>query len=109
MLSTTNYLLYSHDDFYFCPEWDEVLMNELKVLKTDLFYLSGTMIQNGQVYLDCGNNLKNFDLKWIKNLAEIRNGVNLFIGNEFLDSLTVKQFIKKNDEWYERYIVEEKS
>ena len=55
------------------------------------------------------NNLKNFDLKWIKNLAEIRNGVNLFIGNEFLDSLTVKQFIKKNDEWYERYIVEDKN
>ena len=55
------------------------------------------------------NNLKNVDVKWIKNLAEIRSGINLFIGNEFLDSLTVKQFIKKNDEWYERYIVEDKS
>ena len=55
------------------------------------------------------NNLKNVDVKWIKNLAEIRSGINLFIGNEFLDSLTIKQFIKKNEEWYERYIVEDKN
>ena len=24
--STTNYILYAHDDFYFCPNWDEVLL-----------------------------------------------------------------------------------
>ena len=73
MLSTTNYLLYSHDDFYFCPEWDEALINELKLLKTDLFYLSGTMIQNGQVYLDCGDNLENFDeSKLLNNYKKIK-------------------------------------
>ena len=27
----------------------------------------------------------------------------------FLNSLKVKQFIKKNEEWYERYVVEENS
>ena len=54
-------------------------------------------------------NLKSVEVKWIKNLAEIKSGINLFIGNEFLDSLKVKQFIKKNEEWYERYVVEENS
>ena len=25
-LSSTNYILYSHDDMYFCPEWDQILI-----------------------------------------------------------------------------------
>ena len=25
-----DYLLYAHDDFYFCPKWDEILYNEVK-------------------------------------------------------------------------------
>ena len=62
-LSTKQYILYAHDDFYFCPEWDIILFNELKNLKHKFFYLSGTMIQNGQVELDCGDNIKNFNEK----------------------------------------------
>ena len=27
-LSTTNYILYAHDDFYFCPKWDDNLVKE---------------------------------------------------------------------------------
>ena len=60
-VSTMKYLLYSHDDFYFCPDWDTTFVNEIKILKTNLFYLSGTMINNGQVNLECGNNLENFN------------------------------------------------
>ena len=60
-ISTTNYILYAHDDFYFCPGWDDCLVRELNNLKNNLFYLSGTMIENGQVKLDCGNNLENFN------------------------------------------------
>ena len=44
MLSTTNYLLYSHDDFYFCPEWDEILNREIKLVGHKKFYLSSTQI-----------------------------------------------------------------
>ena len=45
-LSTTNYILYSHDDMYFCPFWDKALFEELKNIKTDKFYLSaGTTIE----------------------------------------------------------------
>jgi len=70
-LSTTNYILYAHDDFYFCPEWDDSLVNELKDLKNNLFYFSGTMIQNGQVDLNCGYSLEDFNEK--KLLNEYKN------------------------------------
>ena len=70
-LSTTNYILYAHDDFYFCPGWDDALVNELKDLKNILFYFSGTMIQNGQVELNCGNSLEDFNEK--KLLNEYKN------------------------------------
>ena len=60
-ISTCDYILYSHDDFYFCPGWDVVLNKEVQTINHELFYLSGTMIQNGQVSLDCGDNLNNFN------------------------------------------------
>ena len=66
-ISTSDYLLYSHDDFYFCPNWDFTLKKELDLLKTNLFYLSGTMVENGQVKLDCGYNLETFDEKKLLN------------------------------------------
>tara|TARA_B100000989_G_C19473982_1_gene442018 strand:- start:132 stop:992 length:861 start_codon:yes stop_codon:yes gene_type:complete len=59
--ATKKYVLYSHDDFYFCPDWDNILINEIYNLKTDKFYLSGTMIHNGQIKYNCGTNLKNFN------------------------------------------------
>ena len=73
--SRTNYLLYAHDDFYFCPNWDYVLKKELDKIGHNKFYLSGTMVHNGQINLDCGNNLETFDEK--KLLNEINN-VNYF-------------------------------
>ena len=33
-VSTMKYLLYSHDDFYFCPDWDTTFVNEIKILNT---------------------------------------------------------------------------
>tara|TARA_B100001175_G_scaffold63122_1_gene51232 strand:+ start:43 stop:1083 length:1041 start_codon:yes stop_codon:yes gene_type:complete len=47
--------------------------------------------------------LKNFKIKWIKNLNEIK-GINIFIANEFFDALPVKQFFKINNKWMERYV-----
>ena len=34
-----DYLLYSHDDMYFCPGWDEILEREIKLLKNNLFLI----------------------------------------------------------------------
>ena len=43
--SKTNYILYSHDDMYFCPGWDICLEKEVKKLNTNKFYLSASMIE----------------------------------------------------------------
>ena len=48
--------------------------------------------------------LKNYKVTWLKNLNEITKSPNLFIGNEFFDALPIKQFIKKEDKWYERSV-----
>ena len=60
-LATNDYILYSHDDFYFCPNWDEILMKEINQIGHNRFYLSGTMMHNGQIEFDCGNNVENFN------------------------------------------------
>ena len=49
-------------------------------------------------------NLKDKNIKWLKNLNEISNRPNIFIANEFFDALPIKQFIKKEQKWYERNI-----
>ena len=59
----TNYILYAHDDFYFSPKWDTVLKNEVEKIGHDRFYLSGTMVNNGQIKLNCGDDLNTFDEK----------------------------------------------
>jgi GT2 family glycosyltransferase len=56
-----NYLLYAHDDFYFCPNWDEILQNEVNKIGHKNFYLSGTMMKNGQINFNCGDTPDNFD------------------------------------------------
>ncbi len=56
-----DYILYSHDDFYFCPDWDLVLKKEIDHIKHNNFYLSGIMMNNGPLKFDCGNNLDDFD------------------------------------------------
>ena len=63
ILAKFNYLLYAHDDFYFCPNWDEVLKNEIVSIGHNNFYLSGTMMHSGQIPLECGNDINDFDEK----------------------------------------------
>ena len=49
-------------------------------------------------------NIKSKNVVWIKNLNEIKNGPILFFGNEFFDSIPIKQFIFKKKQLYEKYI-----
>ena len=58
-----NYILYSHDDFYFCPDWDVILKKEIDKIGHKNFYLSGTMVNNGQIDFNCGDSFSNFDEK----------------------------------------------
>jgi len=63
--ATTDLILYSHDDMYFCPNWDIYLLNEVKNINHNKFYLSGTMIEqrSGHIKFDCGSDVSNFDEK----------------------------------------------
>ena len=68
------YVLYSHDDMYFCPDWDIHLKNEISKTKNNKFYISGTMIEpnSGHIQFDCGTDIESFDeAKLLKNLPSL--------------------------------------
>ena len=75
-LSTKKYIILAHDDMYFCPGWDEVFNNELsKIKNVSDFFLSGTMVQPFESYinLDCGKNINEFDEeKLLRELPQIK-------------------------------------
>ena len=62
-ISSKDYILYSHDDMYFCPAWDKHLINEVNKIGHDDFYLSGTMIESnsGHIIFNCGETIETFD------------------------------------------------
>ena len=62
-LSTKEYILISHDDFYFCPDWDTEFFKEINLMPDNKFYLSGTMVGAGQVPFDAGVTYENFNEK----------------------------------------------
>ncbi|MDC0455246.1 glycosyltransferase [Candidatus Pelagibacter sp.] len=70
-LAKFDYFLYAHDDFYFCPNWDDILKKEIENLGHNNFYLSGTMMHNGQIKFECGDFIDNFNEK--KFLEEYKN------------------------------------
>ena len=67
MLAKYDYILYLNDDMYCCPGWDAALVEKLKGLDTDLFMLSGTMIEPRNtnnpcvIVRDYGSDAANFD------------------------------------------------
>lgn len=67
MHATQDYILYLNDDMYCCPGWDSALADKLKLLNTDLFMLSGTMIEPKDTNNPCvivrnyGDDAGNFD------------------------------------------------
>ncbi len=68
------YLIYAHDDMYFCPNWEMPLINEIKLIKHNNFYLSGSMIEpnSGHIKFNCGDNIKDFDEeKLLNNLKNL--------------------------------------
>ena len=68
-LATTDYILYSHDDMYFLPEWDIVLKKEIEKLDSKYFYISGTMIQEkgADLILNAGIDFKSFHEQYLLN------------------------------------------
>ena len=62
-LSTTDYIMYTHDDMFFCQNWDLVLEDKIKKQENNLFYLSGKTISNNNINEDlkCGLTANEFD------------------------------------------------
>ena len=82
-LAKLNYILISHDDFYYCPNWDTEFVNELNLLNHNNFYLSGTMVNAVSSFnkndlskppvFDAGLTFKEFDeVKLLENLDQIK-------------------------------------
>ena len=49
-------------------------------------------------------NIKDVKIKWLNSLSELNNFPCIFVANEFFDALPIKQFLKKEKKWYERYV-----
>ena len=62
-LSTLNFILYAHDDMFFCKNWDKYLIEEINNQKNNFYYLSGTNVSTrfGLINYNCGDTLENFD------------------------------------------------
>ena len=49
-------------------------------------------------------NTKGEKIKWLNDLNQLNDLPCIFIANEFFDALPIKQFLKKEKKWYERYV-----
>ena len=101
-LSNFDYILISHDDFYYCPGWDTEFINEIKKINHNNFYLSGTMVGAGQVYFDAGQSIETFDeKKLIKNIETIKTFD--FQGTTKCPGLVHKDIWNKVGGWSEEF------
>ena len=64
-LTSTEFILYAHDDMYFCKNWDIFLTDEIKKQSDNFYYLSGTNVSTryGLINYDCGTNFEDFNEK----------------------------------------------
>jgi len=62
-LATSNYILYAHDDMFFCKNWDLYLTKEINNYNHNLYYLSGMNVskKDGLINYDCGETPENFN------------------------------------------------
>ena len=91
-LAKYEYILYSHDDMYFCPSWDVVLLKEVKMINHEKFYLSGTMIEqkSGHIIHDFGDTTNNFREDELLNTYKKLNYFN-HQGSHFAPHLVTKR------------------
>ena len=49
-------------------------------------------------------NIKFKNIKWIKNFKKLDKSPNIFLANEFFDAIPIKQFLKKGNIWFEKFV-----
>ena len=52
-------------------------------------------------------NLSKYNIKWLNNYTQLPQKPMIILGNEFLDALPIRQFIKVKDNWHERLVTYE--
>ena len=78
-VTSTDFILYAHDDMYFCKNWDIFLINEIKNQNDNLYYLSGTNVstRHGLINFDCGSTYENFNEEKFLKFSKEDNSPNL--------------------------------
>ena len=95
-LVNTNYILYAHDDMFFCKDWDIFLEKEVKKINNELFYLTGTnvSVNDGLINYDCGSTPENFNEKKFNQFCENDKSLDLQ-GSHWAPHLIHKQLWDK--------------
>jgi glycosyltransferase involved in cell wall biosynthesis len=52
-LAVSEYLVLIDDDLYLCPDWDAILLDEIKLMKDEKWCISGTMIEPFDKKIPC--------------------------------------------------------
>ena len=97
-----NYILISHDDFYYCPGWDTEFEKEIKLINHNNFYFSGTMVGAGQVNFDAGQTFDSFNESKLLNNLEFIKTFN-FQGTTKCPGLVHKDIWNKLGGWSEEF------
>ena len=101
-LSKLDYILISHDDFYYCPGWDVELVKNVNFIGHNNFYLSSTMVGAGQVEFDAGQTVDNFDETKLLDNLEIIKTID-FQGTTKCPGLIHKDVWKRVGGWSEEF------
>ena len=94
--SKKKFIVLAHDDMYFCPGWDDCFKVQLDKIENNNFFLSGTMVQpfDSYINLDCGKTINEFDEnKLLNELPRIK--FNDFQGTHWQPSLIHKSTWEK--------------
>ena len=85
----------------FCKTFCRVIRNFPEFKKSVKIYL----LEKSKKLIKIQRNLiKDENVSWINNPNEVKEGPILFFGNEFFDSIPIKQFTIKNSKVYEKFL-----
>ena len=70
-MATKKYIVYGHDDMYYLPDWDVELINEIKSINHNKFFLSSTQLSGinknkskiNHIFFNAGHNIFDFNEK----------------------------------------------
>ena len=104
-LAKNEFIVISHDDFYYCPNWDIIFRDNIEKYNNYNFLLTGTMVgpeNTGHVKFDCGKDIKNFnEKKLLDNLNNIK--IYDFQGSTKHPAILHKSLWDKVNGWSEEF------